>query len=139
MIEILSHSENETLSQAAAFAATLKQGDAVAFEGPLGAGKTLFCRGVVQALGYSGHVASPTYALVHEYAGTLPVYHMDLYRLAPGSDWEEIGLEHYLNGDGICLIEWPDRLPPDRQRFTHRVELEVTGESERRIRISTST
>ena len=135
MIEFISHSEIETLAQAEAFGTTLKPGDVVAFKGPLGAGKTLFCRGVVHALGYSGLVNSPTYALVHEYAGRLPVYHMDLYRLAPGADWEEIGLGHYLNGDGVCLIEWPERLPEARQRFTHVVELDVVGETERRIRI----
>ena len=135
MIEIISHSESETLAQAEVFGTTLKPGDVVAFKGPLGAGKTLFCRGVVKALGYSGLVNSPTYALVHEYAGRIPIYHMDLYRLAPGADWEEIGLGHYLNGEGVCLIEWPERLPEDRRRFTHVVELDVVGETERRIRI----
>ena len=140
MIDFISHSEEETLFCAAAFAATLKPGDVVALEGPLGAGKTLFCRGVVKAMGYQGIVNSPTYALVNEYAARIPVYHMDLYRLAPGSDWEQIGLGHYLNAEGVCLIEWPERLPPERlpperRRFTHRVNLEVAGETRRRIRI----
>ena len=111
----------------------------MALEGPLGAGKTLFCRGVVKAMGYEGIVNSPTYALVNEYAARIPVYHMDLYRLASGADWEEIGIGHYLNGEGVCLIEWPERLPPERRRFTHRVNLEVAGETRRRIRIDGST
>ena len=132
---MISNSENETLAMAADFAASLKPGDVIALEGPLGAGKTLFCRGVVKALGYAGLVNSPTYALVNEYAGRIPVYHMDLYRLAEGADWEEIGLGHYLNGDGICLIEWPERLPRERRRFTHSVKLEVAGESQREIHI----
>ena len=136
--EFFSDSENETLSHAAAFAETLKPGDVVALEGPLGAGKTLFCRGLVRALGYEGSVHSPTYALVNEYAGKIPVHHMDLYRLAPGADWEEIGLGHYLNGEGICLIEWPERLPQERQGFTHRVVLEIAGENRRKIRIDQS-
>ena len=135
MTDFISHSETETLTHAATFAASLRPGDIVALKGPLGAGKTLFCRGVVHALGYEGLVNSPTYALVHEYAGRIPVYHMDLYRLAPGADWEEIGMSHYLDGGGVCLIEWPERLPPDRQRFTYVVELEVVGETERRIKI----
>lgn len=133
----ISHSEEETLAHAAAFAETLKPGDVVALHGPLGAGKTLFCRGVARALGYEGLVNSPTYALVHEYRARIPLYHMDLYRLAPGADWEEIGLEHYLDGQGVCLIEWPERLPSGRQRFTCSVELKVTGETERQIRVET--
>ncbi len=136
---MISHSETETLSIAARFAASLKPGDVVALQGPLGAGKTLFSRGVARALGYTGDIASPTYALVHEYAARIPVYHLDLYRLAPNADWEEIGLDHYLHGEGICLIEWPERLPPERQNFTHRIELKPTGESERQIQIQGST
>jgi tRNA threonylcarbamoyladenosine biosynthesis protein TsaE len=135
----LSISEEQTLAIAAEFAAALKAGDAVALHGPLGAGKTLFSRGVARALGYEGPVSSPSYALVHEYAGRVPVYHMDLYRLAPGSDWEEIGLNHYLDGRGICLVEWPERLPEGWSPFTHEVTLELAddvGENARRIRFS---
>lgn len=133
MAEYLSSSESETLAIATAFAATVRPGDVVALHGPLGAGKTLFSRGVVRALGYEGPVSSPSYALVHEYEGRVPVYHMDLYRLAPGSDWEEIGLAHYLDGRGICLVEWPERLPPDfegRSSFTHDVTLSMADDSE---------
>jgi len=125
MTSHLSHSESDTLAIAAAFAATLRPGDVVALHGPLGAGKTLFSRGVARALGYEGPVSSPSYALVHEYEGRVPVYHMDLYRLAPGSDWEEIGLAHYLDGAGICLVEWPERLPEGWNPFTHDVTLEI--------------
>jgi tRNA threonylcarbamoyladenosine biosynthesis protein TsaE len=136
-----STSEEQTLAIAAEFAATLKIGDAVALHGPLGAGKTLFSRGVARALGYHGPVSSPSYALVHEYAGQVPVYHMDLYRLALGSDWEEIGLNHYLDGRGICLVEWPERLPSGWSPFTHAVTLELAdeeGENARRIRIEST-
>lgn len=138
MITSLSTSEDQTLAVAAEFAKTLKAGDAVALHGPLGAGKTLFSRGVARALGYEGPVSSPSYALVHEYAGRVPVYHMDLYRLAPGSDWEEIGLAHYLDGAGVCLVEWPERLPDGWSPFTYSVTLEhadEAGENARRIRI----
>jgi tRNA threonylcarbamoyladenosine biosynthesis protein TsaE len=144
MIESLSRSESETLSLAAAFAADLGPGDAVALRGPLGAGKTLFARGVARALGFEGPVSSPSYALVHEYAARVPVYHMDLYRLAPGADWEEIGLSHYLDpstssggpGRGICLVEWPERLPPGWDPFTRTVTLEPVGETSRMIRVT---
>jgi tRNA threonylcarbamoyladenosine biosynthesis protein TsaE len=134
--EAHSDSEEATLALAAEFAATLRPGDAVALHGPLGAGKTLFSRGVARALGYEGPVSSPSYALVHEYEGKVPVYHMDLYRLAPGADWEEIGLAHYLDGHGICLVEWPERLPEGWNPFTHEVTLEHDGESGRKIRVA---
>lgn len=139
-----SASEADTLAIAAAFAATLNPGDAVALRGSLGAGKTLFSRGVARALGYEGPVSSPSYALVHEYEGEVPVYHMDLYRLAPGADWEEIGLSHYLEGHGICLVEWPERLPSTYSGesgasplspFTHEVTLDLEGESGRQVTI----
>jgi tRNA threonylcarbamoyladenosine biosynthesis protein TsaE len=135
MRTLLSSSESQTLALAAEFAATLKPGDAVALRGPLGAGKTLFAGGVARALGYMGPVSSPSYALVHEYAGKVPVYHMDLYRLAPGADWEEIGLSHYLDGKGICLIEWPERLPEGWSPFTHEVTLEPEGDTGRNVSI----
>jgi tRNA threonylcarbamoyladenosine biosynthesis protein TsaE len=134
MTEFISTSETETMAQAEAFGAALRPGNIVALKGPLGAGKTLFCRGMARALGYSGLVNSPTYALVHEYAGRMPIYHMDLYRLAPGADWEEIGLSHYLDCEGVCLIEWPERLPAEI-KFTHEVELGVVGATERRVMI----
>ena len=133
---LLSSSEEETLAHAAEFASRLKAGDAVALHGPLGAGKTLFCRGVARALGYEGPVSSPSYALVHEYEARVPVYHMDLYRLAPGADWEEIGLAHYLDGHGICLVEWPERLPEGWSPFTYEVTLDYAGDTSRSIKIS---
>jgi len=132
-MEILSSSESETLDIAGRFAATLKPGDVVGLKGPLGAGKTLFCGGVVRALGYAGAVSSPTYALVHEYAGNHPIHHIDLYRLKENADWEEIGMGHYLDGKAICLIEWPERLPAELHRFSHQVVIIPEGETRRRI------
>ena len=133
--EFLSRSEDETLSWAESFALTLKPGDTVALSGDLGAGKTVVSRGIARGLGFDGPVHSPSYALVHEYSGgRLPLFHMDLYRLAPGADWEEIGLDHYFTQDGICLVEWPGRLP-EGFNFTIRLDLVSEGENERRIHI----
>lgn len=132
--EFLSASEEETLAWAEGFAQRLKAGDVVALSGDLGAGKTVVARGVARGLGFTGDVHSPSYALVHEYPGEPSLFHMDLYRLAPGADWQEIGLDHYFEGNGVCLVEWPERLPPE-YRFAYRVELRVEGETERRIRV----
>jgi len=135
-VEFLSRSEDETFAWARSFAGSLLPGDVVALSGDLGAGKTVVCRGLARGLGYAGDVHSPSYALIHEYpGGRLPLFHMDLYRLAQGADWEEIGLDHYFQQGGICLIEWPERLPGDFP-FTVRIALEAGGETERRIRVS---
>jgi tRNA threonylcarbamoyladenosine biosynthesis protein TsaE len=134
MEEVRTRSEAETLAWARGFAARLGPGDIVALSGDLGAGKTVVCRGIALGLGFGGDVHSPSYALVHEYAGgRLSLFHMDLYRLAPGSDWEEIGLDHYFRQGGVCLVEWAGRLPPETA-FTWKIDLTAEGESERRIR-----
>lgn len=132
--EFLSDSEAATLAWARAFASSLLPGDTVALAGDLGAGKTVVSRGIAEGLGFQGPVHSPSYALVHEYPGArLPLFHMDLYRLVPGADWNEIGLDHYFQQGGVCLVEWPERLGADFV-CTVRIELNSTGEQERSIR-----
>jgi tRNA threonylcarbamoyladenosine biosynthesis protein TsaE len=144
----LSTGEAQTLAWAQAFAERLQPGDTVSLSGNLGAGKTVVCRGIALGLGFSGDVHSPSYALVHEYAGArLPLFHMDLYRLKEGADWEEIGLDHYFHAGGVCLVEWPERLPSSRP-FTWRISLlseggddhrangDLRGNEARRIRVS---
>ncbi len=135
MEEIRTHSEEASEAWARAFAARLKAGDGVALSGDLGAGKTVVCRGIARGLGFPGDVHSPSYALVHEYpGGSLPLFHMDLYRLAPGSDWEEIGLDHYFRQGGVCLVEWAERLPADTA-FAWKIDLAAEGPSDRIIRV----
>jgi tRNA threonylcarbamoyladenosine biosynthesis protein TsaE len=130
-------------------ASQLTAGDVVAFYGELGAGKTTMIKGVAAGLGVIGVVKSPSFVIVTEYAGKLPLYHVDLYRLGArgeglGADdecqlsleeIEGIGLDSYLDGDGVCLIEWAERAEkvlPDRVK---RVRMSVDG-SGRRIEIS---
>jgi tRNA threonylcarbamoyladenosine biosynthesis protein TsaE len=119
-------SEKETRELGAAYGAALVHGAVVALQGRLGSGKTQFVKGVCSALGIGEDaVSSPTFTIVHEYEGRLPVYHMDLYRLRSTDEVEALGLEEYLDGDGVCLVEWPealgDRLPAHavRLRFDH--------------------
>ena len=132
--EIISTSEAETLEWAVTFSRQLAAGDTVGLSGILGAGKTVICRGIAAGLGFSGNVHSPSYALVHEYACGIPLFHMDLFRLSQNSDWEEIGLDHYFGLHGICLIEWPERLP-EGNRLSNRIEIQREGEARRRIRV----
>jgi tRNA threonylcarbamoyladenosine biosynthesis protein TsaE len=113
-------------------------GAVVALVGPLGAGKTHLTRAVAEALGITDGraVSSPTFVLIQEYRARLPVYHFDAYRLRGEGDFFDLGAHEYLEGDGVCLIEWADRvrgcLPPEHLR----VELTVTGETSRRARLT---
>ncbi|RPI00636.1 MAG: tRNA (adenosine(37)-N6)-threonylcarbamoyltransferase complex ATPase subunit type 1 TsaE [Calditrichaeota bacterium] len=111
-LEITSSSAEETFAFGKSLSQTLSLGDVVCLHGDLGAGKTVCIKGVCAGLGVSEHVTSPTFTLINEYRGALPVYHFDFYRIADEHEVFELGLPEYLNGDGICLIEWPDRISP---------------------------
>ena len=104
--------EQATIDLAARFGRTLGPGDVVALVGDLGAGKTVFAKGIASALGVKEAVSSPTFVLIHEYAGSLPLYHMDLYRLAGEREILDIGVEEYFYGDGVSLVEWAEKLGP---------------------------
>lgn len=109
--EFTTHSPEETLERGKTFAAELSAGDVVCLNGDLGAGKTHFVKGMAEALDISSsEVHSPTYTLIHEYMGTLPLYHFDCYRMESPREALEIGAEEYFYGDGICVIEWPERI-----------------------------
>lgn len=96
----------------------LKGGEVISLTGDLGAGKTHFAKGVARGLEITGTVTSPTFTLINEYSGRLPLYHVDAYRLGGVEEAYDLGLEEYIYGDGVTLVEWPDRvaglLPADR-------------------------
>jgi len=113
---IYTHSESETEAVGEKLAAELKPGMVVAYRGGLGVGKTAFTRGLARGLGCRGRVASPTFALVNEYDGPVPLFHFDMYRLNGPEDLEGIGWDDYLEREGVCAVEWSERvteaLPP---------------------------
>lgn len=107
----ITHGEAETMAVARELAERLSPGAVVLLYGDLGAGKTVFVRGLAEGLGVRPEdVSSPSFTLIQEYAGTTPLYHVDLYRLMP-ADAEDLGLEELMAGNGVVAIEWADRLP----------------------------
>lgn len=117
------------------WATDLVGGEVFALYGVLGAGKTQLVKGLARGLGFRGDVTSPTFTIVHEYrGGRLPVYHLDLYRIADEKAALAIGVEEYLPSDGVTVIEWPEKiasyLPPQTQHW----ELEVASLTERVIK-----
>lgn len=116
-MEYRTHSPEETEAVGEALGRTLVSGCVVACRGGLGMGKTAFTRGLARGLGCRGRVTSPTFTIVNEYDGTLPLFHFDLYRLEGEDDLFDIGWEDYLARQGVCVVEWseraPEALPPD--------------------------
>ncbi len=128
MTSFVTRSAAETIELGRALASQLEHGDVIAFYGDLGAGKTTMIKGIAAGLGVPEVVRSPSFVIVTEYAGRLPVYHIDLYRLNENSDFGAIGLDSYIEGEGICLIEWAERAEkvlPDR---AIRVRMSVEGQ-----------
>ena len=105
------YSAEETFRLAESIGKNARAGQVYALDGDLGAGKTVFCQGFAEGLGVRELVNSPTFTIVQEYTtGRLPLYHFDVYRIEEPEEMEEIGADEYFFGDGICLIEWAERI-----------------------------
>jgi tRNA threonylcarbamoyladenosine biosynthesis protein TsaE len=134
VLDIISHSEGQTQRYGAHLGELLQAGDVVLLHGTLGAGKTTFARGVALGLGVRTRLTSPTFTLINEYReGRLPLYHIDFYRLNSEEEALALGIEDYLYGDGVCLIEWAEKLPgilPDEHLA---VTLTIIAETKRRV------
>ena len=104
----ISNSIEDSLAWAKEFATRLKPGDIIVLKGNLGVGKNLICKGICNQLGFEGDVTSPTYSIAQEYEGKKGIIHLDFYRTKSAEEFNEIGLDHYFNGENICLIEWPE-------------------------------
>lgn len=132
-LDFISHSEAQTRRLGARLAPLLRPGDVVALLGDLGSGKTRWVQGVCQGLDISDPVVSPTFTLVNEYQGRYPVYHIDLYRLSGAAETLTFGLDDYLYGSGISLIEWADRAGNLLPGEYLAVELYHLEETKRRV------
>jgi tRNA threonylcarbamoyladenosine biosynthesis protein TsaE len=126
-LEFVSNSERQTRNYGKKLAQLLEGGEIIGLSGELGSGKTCFVRGVAEGLGVGAKawIRSPTFTLINEYHGRLPVYHIDLYRVSDHAQQENLNLREYLYGAGVSLIEWFEYLPADEAeefleiRFAH--------------------
>ena len=111
-----SHSPQQTFDYGSKLAPILEAGDLISLTGELGAGKTVFTKGLAKGLGITEIITSPTFTIISEYEGRLPFYHFDLYRLNP-DELDDLGYEDYFYGEGTTVVEWGDKikekLPPD--------------------------
>ena len=131
MAKIITASREETEAFAREYAKTLRAGDVVILDGDMGAGKTVFSKGVASGLGITEPVTSPTYAYMNDYDGRL--FHYDCYRIESVAQAENLGLADYFDMGGICLLEWAQNIAPLLPKNCKRVRIRKLSENEREI------
>ena len=128
--QFVSESEQDTNRLGAALGQVIQPGAVIALIGELGSGKTRFVQAVAEALGAERKtVTSPTFVLIQEYEARLPVYHVDTYRLRDTDEFLELGVAELLESDGVCLIEWADRVAEVLPEDILRVKVDIAGPS----------
>lgn len=134
----ITNSEEETRAAALDVAKRLKIGDVILYEGEMGAGKTAFTKGLAEFFGTDEEVTSPTFALVHEYPGRVPIFHFDLYRISGYDDLYAVGFFDYLDRGGIIAAEWSENVPglEDELENVVKIRIEKLSENGRKITIT---
>lgn len=137
-MNIISNSIDETMALGARLAGKLKKGDCVALIGGLGSGKTIFTKGVAKGLGVkeARYVNSPTFVIIKEYKGRMPLYHFDLYRLDHYTALDSMNYMEYFYGDGVTVIEWADKIRELLPKQYIEVNLSVIDPCRRKIAIN---
>ena len=146
MIKLISEQEERTYEIGLKLGSLLEAGDVVCLTGDLGAGKTTMTKAIAKALGVEEDVTSPTFTIIHEYSGRIPVYHFDVYRIRRLEEMEDLGYEEYFYGKGVCLIEWAseiESLIPEERLWIditrdvgdHRRIIDIKGTSSHFIKI----
>ena len=135
-MKYLSHSEDETQKIGYEVAEKIKKGDVISLTGSLGAGKTVFAKGFAKQLGIEEAIVSPTFTLVQEYDGREKMYHLDLYRLSGEDEFESMGGEDFLYSDGVCLIEWSEKISSMLPDDTIYVNITINEDLSRTIEIT---
>ena len=132
----MTYGPEQTQALGRALGAAARAGDVFLLAGVLGAGKTCLTQGILWGLGLDEYARSPTFVLVAEYRARLTLYHLDLYRLDSVDEVEALGLDEYLYGDGVCVVEWADKAPGAFPTEHLSIRLEVLEEDTRRIRLA---
>jgi tRNA threonylcarbamoyladenosine biosynthesis protein TsaE len=137
---VVTGSPRETQQLGRELSAKLVAGDVIALTGDLGSGKTCMIQGICRGLGVCDNVNSPTFVLANEYEGVLcgqpiTVFHLDLFRLSSRTELEDLGVEEYFYGQGVCLIEWADRAEGLLPLTRRDVQLEYLGDEQRRVTV----
>ena len=133
---VISKSEADTILEGEKLGRKLGPGAVVAMSGELGCGKTAFTKGLAAGLGISTHVSSPTFTIVNEYAGDIPLFHFDMYRIAGDDELYEIGWDDYLERGGVCAVEWSENTPAAFASGTYLVKFENLGGDTRRLEVT---
>jgi tRNA threonylcarbamoyladenosine biosynthesis protein TsaE len=136
LIDLRTASAEETLALGERIAGCLAPGSVLALRGGLGAGKTCLVKGIARGLGVKETVTSPTYTIISEYSGFLPLYHIDAYRLKGDDDFENTGAGELISGGGVSVIEWSERLSSSLPRDRIVIEIEIDGPGSRVFHIS---
>jgi len=125
----------ETIELGKKIGSLLKKGDIIAMQGTLAAGKTTITKGIAQALEIKDNITSPTFCLISEYEGKMPLYHMDVYRLDGAEDFAGLGTEDMLYGNGVSIIEWSEKVMSELPKKTIILKLEPQEDGSRIITI----
>lgn len=128
-------SSKETEEFAKKFSSCLEKGDCIALFGEMGAGKTAFVRGLADGLGVNGEVFSPTFSIVNEYVGPVPLIHFDMYRVLGEDDLVTTNFFEYLNGKNIVVIEWSENIVDFLPSDFIKIDIKKTGENTRQIEV----
>ena len=135
MLILKSNSAEETLELGKKIGSLLKKGDVIAMQGTLAAGKTTITKGIAQALNISDTITSPTFCLISEYYGTMPLYHMDVYRLDGEEDFVNLGTDDMIYGDGVSIIDWSEKIMNELPKKTIILKLTPEEDGSRTITI----
>lgn len=136
LLEFFTSSPEETIDLGRKIGNCLRGGEIFAMQGTLAAGKTTITKGIAESLGITETITSPTFCLISEYEGRIPLYHMDVYRLDGGEDFLNLGVEDMLYGKGVCLIEWSEKVMEELPKSTIILRLEpIENSTKRKITI----
>ena len=131
----ITKSPEETIELGIKIGNKLKKGDVIAMQGTLAAGKTTITKGIAQALGISDTITSPTFCLISEYYGKMPLYHMDVYRLDGIEDFVNLGTDDMIYGDGVSIIEWSEKIMSELPKRTIILKITPNEDGSRTINL----